>query len=232
MSITVTCPQCGKKLKADEKYVGKKGRCPGCGNAITIEGPSSLTERAMMNVGASPASPPAARPAAAPAAAARPAATTTPPSAARPAAAAPPGAQVSRPPGTAAPAPSAKARLLMTEGYGDVHVVRFQTSRVLDGSNVSQLGEELDDLVMKRYMTKMILNFENVQYMSSAVLGKLITLNKNILKEKGKLKLCSIDKNVFEIFSIMKLDKLFAIYDTEEEALESFGKFGIAGGKT
>ena len=217
MAITVECPQCGKKLKADEKFIGKKGRCPGCGNAVTIQGPSSLTERAMVGGAAM-------RPTQAPSAV---------PSAPRPAtpgapAATPqgPGAVLSRPAGTATPPAAAKPRLLMTEGFGEVTVVRFQASRVLDGSNVAQLGDELNDLVTKKYATKMVLNFENVQYMSSAVLGKLITLNKSILAEKGKLKLCSIDKNVFEIFSIMKLDKLFAIYDTEEEALESFGKYG------
>ncbi len=118
-----------------------------------------------------------------------------------------------------------KLRLLQLEGFGDIGIVRFATSRVLDGSNVEQLGQEFEYLVREKYIIKMIVNFEKVKYMSSAVLGKLITLNKMITGEKGKLKFCCIDPTVMEIFKIMKLDKLFKIYETEEKAVESFGKF-------
>ena len=184
MSVTVTCEHCGKKLKADEKYIGKKGRCPGCGNTILIKPPDGLWDRAKLQP------------------------TEAPPEV--------PPQKEEKP---------KKPGLLMVEKFGDVGVVKFMTSRVLDGSNVNQLGEELDNLVTEQYVTKVLMNFENVQYMSSAVLGKLITLHKKVKREKGVLKLCCIDKSVKEIFEIMKLDKLFDIYDTEEKALESFGKW-------
>lgn len=189
LSITVTCEKCGKKLKADEKYIGKKGRCPGCGETLLIEEPEGLWDRAKLDPAKAPPK---------------------------------------EPEEAAEKAPEKKPDkpgMLMVEKFGDVGVVKFMTSRVLDGSNVAQLGDELDNLVTVQYITKLLVNFENVQYMSSAVLGKLITLHKKVKKEKGVLKFCSIDKSVLEIFEIMKLDKLFSIYETEEKALESFGKW-------
>src|SRR5689334_16173542 len=34
--IEFKCPTCGKGIKADERMAGKRGKCPGCGNIITM----------------------------------------------------------------------------------------------------------------------------------------------------------------------------------------------------
>lgn len=36
MSVRVVCPECGKKFKTGEEYLGKLARCPGCRRAIKI----------------------------------------------------------------------------------------------------------------------------------------------------------------------------------------------------
>lgn len=36
MSVRVVCPECGKKFKTGEEYLGKRARCPGCRRAIEI----------------------------------------------------------------------------------------------------------------------------------------------------------------------------------------------------
>lgn len=52
---------------------------------------------------------------------------------------------------------------------------------------------------------KIVLNFGNVEYLSSAALGILITLNKKLIASGGKLLLCNIDPQIYEIFGITKL---------------------------
>ena len=112
-----------------------------------------------------------------------------------------------------------KKALTMNERRGDVGVVRFLTSQVLDEMNVQQLGEELRQLVDKQYLVKVVINFERVKFLSSAVLGKLISLHKRLGKEKGRLALCCINKDVRQVFKITRLDKLIPIFDSEESAL-------------
>jgi len=112
-----------------------------------------------------------------------------------------------------------KKALTMNERRGDVGVVRFLTSQVLDEMNVQQLGEELRQLVDKQYLVKIVINFERVKFLSSAVLGKLISLHKRLAKEKGRLALCCINKDVRQVFKITRLDKLIPIFDTEDAAL-------------
>ena len=122
-----------------------------------------------------------------------------------------------------------KSSLIMAAEIGDVGVVSFLTSQVLDELNVQQLGQELTDLVEKRYMTKMVINFTKIRFLSSAVLGKLISLNKKINSEKGRLAFCCINADIMQVFKITRLDKLIAIYENEDDAVKGASKPGLFG---
>jgi len=115
--------------------------------------------------------------------------------------------------------PGRKDALLRVTRQNDVGVVGFRTSRILDQSNVQQLGEELDELLDKHRLSKIVINFHNVHYMSSAVMGKLVGLLKKIKGAGGQLKLSNIPPNIYEIFEIMRFNKLFDICETEDEAV-------------
>ena len=104
---------------------------------------------------------------------------------------------------------------------GDVSVVQFKDRKILDESNIQEMGRELFELVeMKR--EKVLLNFMNVEFLSSAALGKLITLDKKIKAAKGQLKLSNIRPEIYEVFAITRLNKLFDIHDDEADALATF----------
>ena len=65
-----------------------------------------------------------------------------------------------------------KARLTYNQ-VNDVTCVSFVDSAILDEGNIHRLGEELFEIAATRPSIKMVLNFEKVDYLSSAVLGKL-----------------------------------------------------------
>ena len=112
-----------------------------------------------------------------------------------------------------------KGALLAITKQNDVGVVAFTSSRILDQSNVQQLGDELDELVTVHKLAKIVLNFHRVGYMSSAVMGKLVALHKKLTATGGELRLCNIDKSIMEIFKIMRFDKLFKISKSEDKAV-------------
>ena len=116
--------------------------------------------------------------------------------------------------------------LVMVSMIDNVGVVNFSTSQVLDELNVQQLGKELLDLVEKQYVVKMVINFEKIKFLSSAVLGKLISLNKRIAKEKGRLAFCCINADIIQVFKITRLDKLIPIFASEAEAISTVSKGG------
>jgi anti-anti-sigma factor len=55
--------------------------------------------------------------------------------------------------------------------------------------------------------------------MSSAVMGKLVGLLKKCQAAKAKLKLCAIEDSIYEIFEIMRFDKMFDIHKTQDDAV-------------
>ena len=115
-----------------------------------------------------------------------------------------------------------KRRRLEVEDIGDVTVVSFTDKKILDEQNIQIIGEQLFSLIDELGRKKILLNFGNVEYMSSAALGKLITLNKKVQGASGKLVLCNIDANIREVFEITSIDKLFVIKGDEQEGLQVF----------
>lgn len=120
---------------------------------------------------------------------------------------------------------------LNTQSDGDVTVVFFRDSAILDEANVEELGRELFDISDKGVKLKLLINFEKVEYLSSAVLGKLVALHKKMTKDKATLKLCCLKANIAEVFKITKLDKLFEIFPDQLKAINSFkaSKFKLWG---
>jgi anti-sigma B factor antagonist len=104
---------------------------------------------------------------------------------------------------------------------GDVSVVQFKDRKILDESNIQEMGRELFELV-EQDRRKILLNFMNVEFLSSAALGKLITLDKKIKTAKSQLKLSNIRPEIYEVFAITRLNKLFDIHEDESDALATF----------
>jgi len=116
-----------------------------------------------------------------------------------------------------------RRRRLEVEDIGDVTYVKFTDSKILDEANIQQIGEQLYSLVDDASRRKILLDFSKVEYLSSAFLGKLVTLNKKLQGVQGRLALCNIThKDIFDIFVITGLKRVFNIYQDEQEALQSF----------
>jgi anti-sigma B factor antagonist len=113
-------------------------------------------------------------------------------------------------------------RRLQLSEVGDVSVVRFVDRKILDEANIQELGQELFQLIEDEKRKSLLLNFSSVEFLSSAALGKLITLDKKVKAAGGKLKLSNIRPEIYEVFAITKLNKLFDIKDEEADALASF----------
>ena len=105
---------------------------------------------------------------------------------------------------------------------GDVTVVRFVDKKILDEASIQELGAELFGLVEQDNRKAILLDFGNVEFLSSAALGKLITLDRKVKTHKGRLKLFGIRPEILEVFQITKLNKVFDIRKDEPEAIAAF----------
>jgi anti-sigma B factor antagonist len=113
---------------------------------------------------------------------------------------------------------------ITTQNSGEVLVVGFTDSKILDSQRIEQVGKELQESVSHALQNKMLLNFRGVSFMSSAMITKLVMLNKTCKAKGVTLKFCEVSPNVMEVFKITRLNKLFDIQEGEEKAIASFDK--------
>lgn len=113
-------------------------------------------------------------------------------------------------------------RRLDVNEVGDVTVVRFRDQKIIEDINIQELGQELFRLVEEDHREKILLNFSSVDFLSSAALGKLITLDKKVKAHGGVMKLSNIRPEIYEVFAITKLNRVFDIKDDEADALAEF----------
>jgi anti-anti-sigma factor len=111
---------------------------------------------------------------------------------------------------------------LAVSSQKDVSVVEFTNNKILDESVLEEIRSALSRLVESAAVPKLALDFSNVDYMSSAALGLLINVNKSIRDKNGQLRLSNIKPQIFEVFVTTKLNKVFKVMNTRQEALESF----------
>jgi len=117
---------------------------------------------------------------------------------------------------------------LSSQRRDEVLVIRFTAQKILADTAIAQIGRELLELA-DQADGKMLLNFEDVTFMSSAMIGKIVLLNKKCIAAKTVVKLCSIAPSIREVFEITRLNKVFSIYETEDDAIKAFNKKGWLG---
>jgi anti-anti-sigma factor len=114
---------------------------------------------------------------------------------------------------------------LKTQEVEEVLVVSFTDAKILDEARIQLIGQELMNAAASAgQKKKMLLNFQGVQFMSSAMIGKLVLLNKKCKTEEVVLKMSTISPNVMEVFKITRLNKVFEIFDDQDKAIKSFSK--------
>jgi anti-sigma B factor antagonist len=69
---------------------------------------------------------------------------------------------------------------------------------------------------------KIVIEFTNTGYIDSSGLGALVSLSKKIRDQGGELKLAGLNEDLRTLFELTKLDTLFTIADTAEQALAGF----------
>jgi anti-sigma B factor antagonist len=113
------------------------------------------------------------------------------------------------------------ARLNVTP-HKDISVVEFRENKILDEMNITEIGQALTGLAESKDRPKLLLDFGNVDHLSSAALGMLINVNNRVKQQNGQLRLANIKPQILEVFVITKLNRLFRISPSRVEALASF----------
>jgi len=102
---------------------------------------------------------------------------------------------------------------------GDVNIIDLKG--YLDAHTAPTLENNFTELI-KENKFKIIVNFEDLAYISSAGLGVFMAYIENIRDNKGDIKLTNMSDKVFNIFDLLGFPLLYEIYTKEDEAVKKF----------
>lgn len=107
---------------------------------------------------------------------------------------------------------------LVTESIdGDAGIIVTVPGSHLDASNTKQFREALQPLLTAHDVV--LLDLQLVEFIDSSGLGTLLSCLRTMNGKDGELRLFGMSKPVQAMFELVRMHRLFAIYNTREEAL-------------
>lgn len=95
----------------------------------------------------------------------------------------------------------------------------------VEGQLIVGNRQALKDMIQQaldRGDTRILIDFTRTGYIDSSGLGALVSISKKVREAGGELRLAGLNDDLRSLFELTKLDTLFAIADTREQALAAF----------
>lgn len=102
---------------------------------------------------------------------------------------------------------------------GDTTIVRFTQPRIITESDIKPLGDVLLGLVDDPSCRKLVVSLAGVELMSSAMVGKLIALQRKIKAAGGRMLLCSATTALDRVFEVGGLRRVFDLRQDQTAAI-------------
>ncbi len=106
----------------------------------------------------------------------------------------------------------------------DVALVRFGLSSICAGNDVDEISQTLRTYLSHNPPPKIVVDFTNVRFFSSQMLGLLVDLWKKLKTVGGLLIISGIDPQLYRVFRITNLDKIFSFAPDSQSALDMIHK--------
>jgi len=104
----------------------------------------------------------------------------------------------------------------------DVLIIGFPGEGHLDEADAGDVHTEMISAIESRDAKKVVIDFANVSYISSAFLGTLVALNRAVRAKEGALRLAGMRPEIYQLLQATNLHRFFTFSDNVHKALASF----------
>jgi len=101
----------------------------------------------------------------------------------------------------------------------DIKIVMFEGE--LDSNSAQQAESQLVQL-LNSGVSKLVINFENLDFISSAGLRVLLATAKQLKVKNGALRICNLNETVNDVFEVSGFSSILKVLRSEVEAVGSF----------
>lgn len=109
---------------------------------------------------------------------------------------------------------------LKVERAGKVAVVTLPGNS-LDAGNSREFKNDINPVLDKH--KQVVFDLSELAFVDSSGCGALVSCLRRVRTDSGDLKLCRVSRQVLDLFSVIRMDRIFEIFDTRDEAIAAFG---------
>ncbi len=115
--------------------------------------------------------------------------------------------------------PTTLVQIRQTNG---VAIVAFLTPYLQTEEVIQSIVTDWNKLVDDEGVTKILLSFQGVRFLSSSMLAQMVKLQKKLSKVKGQVRVSTLPPAMKEVMRVSQLDKMIEVFDDETTALDGF----------
>lgn len=108
--------------------------------------------------------------------------------------------------------------MALKEKQRDGTTVLYPSGYFTGGTETDQIDERLSALLTDG-TADVIVNLKDTQFLNSTALGTLLKAHIRYSKAGRKIRLCSVDKSIKQLFVITKLTMVFDVFENEDQAI-------------
>jgi anti-sigma B factor antagonist len=111
------------------------------------------------------------------------------------------------------------SEFLNIQAYENIVLAQITKERLLDAPTINTLAQELTLLLDRYPKISLVLDLAAVDYLSSAMLGKLVALYKGVKTNKGRMAMAGVKPALMPLFKVTQLDKLMEFFPEAKDAI-------------
>ncbi len=109
---------------------------------------------------------------------------------------------------------------LEIEKKDNIGIISFQATSICNTEKIGKASEEIENFVSHSKPKYVIFDFEKVKFFSSQVLGLILSVRAKLKEIEGEVVISSIDPQLYRVFRITNLDRIFRFFSDKDSALE------------
>jgi len=105
-----------------------------------------------------------------------------------------------------------------------VTTVSFNVTSLTTDQGLEQVSQQISDIIKNQKPKNLLIDFAGVKFFSSQALGILLDAKKKLSAQKGNVIISGINPQLYRVFKITNLDKLFKFYPDAQSAIDDLKK--------
>lgn len=106
----------------------------------------------------------------------------------------------------------------------NVTTISFNVASLTTSSDMDAVAQQISDLIKNQKPKNILIDFAGVKFFSSQTLGILLDARKKITALKGSIAISGINPQLYRVFKITNLDKIFKFYPDVQTAIDEMKK--------